>query len=256
MRTASYSIALSLGLALTLSPGPALAQTTNCTPITVVPTTITVEGNYCFTQHLSTDITSGDAITIETNNVVLDLDGWTLSGLAAGRGTAAHGIRAENRQNITIKNGTVRGFLRGIRLFDTGGASKGHVVEDIRADQNTAIGIQVYGRGNLIRNNQVVATGGSTVFGPNTSPFGIIVSGAGPRVLNNDVIDTFAQGTGIAVGIGFLGSGGLAVNNRITNAHVGIEFLSGSTGKYRDNLTTGVPTISRFLGGTSVGTNN
>ena len=64
------------------------------------------------------------------------------------------------------------------------------------------------------------------------------------------------QGSGTAWGI-FLGgvSGGLAVNNRITNADVGIDFSNGgSTGKYRDNLTTNVGTP--FSGGTAVGTNN
>jgi hypothetical protein len=36
---------------------------------------------------------------------------------------------------------------------------------------------------------------------------------------------------------------------------MGIEFRS-SEGKYRDNLTIGVPTETRFLGGTPVGTND
>src|SRR2546429_8082646 len=86
------------------------------------------------------------------------------------------GIYALDRQNITIKNGTVRGFYRGILLHDSGGdASQGHVVEDIRADQNTFIGIQVNGRSSLIRNNQVVATGGTTFFGGNADAYGIAI---------------------------------------------------------------------------------
>ena len=81
-------------------------------------------------------------------------------------GTGATGINASNRQNITIKNGTIRGFIYGIFLGDAG-ASQGHVVEDIRADQNTSIGIDVSGDGTIIRNNLVVATGGTTCCGPN-----------------------------------------------------------------------------------------
>jgi hypothetical protein len=48
----------------------------------------------------------------------------------------------------------------------------------------------------------------------------------------------------------------LVVNNRITVADREIEYESGSgsTGKYRDNLTFGVTTP--FTGGTDAGNNN
>ena len=247
MRTPSYLIILVLGLALTLRTVSTRAETTNCVPITVVPVTITIQGIYCFTQHLNTSIPTGAAIEIQTNNVILDLNGFKLGGLAAGLGTQAFGIFADNRANITIKNGTVRGFYEGIRLNDSSGASLGHVVENIRADQNTRVGIEVNGRGNLIRNNQVVATGGSTL---TPQALGILASGTGTRVLNNDVIDTVASQ---ATGIYLIASNALVANNRITNASVGIFF--GGSGKYRDNLTTGVSTP--FSGsGANVGNNN
>src|SRR6266446_3169384 len=110
LRVFTRSLGLLLVLGLAGVPRPAQAETINCTPITSVPTTITVQGIYCFTQHLNTAITTGNAIDIQTNNVVLDLNGWKLGGLAAGPDTGATGIRANDRQNITIKNGTVRGF--------------------------------------------------------------------------------------------------------------------------------------------------
>src|SRR2546430_837169 len=247
MRTACYPIALVLGLALTLGAVPAQAETTACTPVTAVPTVITAQGIYCFTQHLNTDITTGNAIEIQTNNVILDLNGFKLGGLAAGPSTLATGIHATDRQNITIKNGTVRGFLNGI--FLQGSASGGHVVEDIRADQNTQVGMQVVGDGSLIRNNQVVATGGTTISAA-ADGFGIIAGGIGLRVLNNDVIDVKSVGGGTAWGVFFNGVSGLAANNRITNADVGIN----NAAKYSDNLTTGVTTP--FSGGTAVGVND
>ena len=184
---------------------------------------ITVQGIYCFTADLATAMTSGNAIDIQTSNVVLDLNGFKLGGLGAGLGTNAFWIHALDRQNITIKNGTIRGFFEGIVLVDAG-ASQGHVVEDIRADQNTFIGIDVGGSGNIVRNNQVVATGGATCCGANAQAYGIFVMGNGPRVLNNDVINTVKRGTGTrAWGIYLAGvNGGLAVNNRITVADVGI----------------------------------
>ena len=243
----------SIGLITALTPlAQVHAETIDCTPITTLPAVITVQGVYCFTGHLGTAMTSGNAIEIQAPNVVLDLNGFKLGGLAAGLGTNATGIYAYNLQNITIKNGTVRGFLYGIYL--AGSSSQGHVVEDVRVDQNTSIGINVQGSGNIVRNNQVVTTGGTTNYGANAPAYGIFVLGNGPQVINNAVTNTFGQGTGIAYGIFFSSvTGGFAVNNRISTADRGIHF-SASTGKYRDNLTFGVTTP--FTGGTAVGVND
>ena len=254
MHTTKLVASLLVFLALVLIATPVRAETVNCTAITALPAIITVQGIYCFTGHLNTAITTGNAIDIQTNNVVLDLNGFKLGGLAAGTGTDARGIFASNRQNITIKNGTIRGFRKAI-VLEGSSSGQGHVVEDIRADQNTEFGIQVQGSGTIVRNNQVVATGGcTTLCGANASAFGIFVSGGGPRVLNNDVITVTKQGTGIAWGIRVSASmGALVVNNRITQADRGIE-CSGSTGKFRDNVTFDVPTP--FIGGTDIGNNN
>jgi len=186
--------------------------------------------------------------------VVLDLNGHKLGNLAAGTGTLAIGISAENRKDLTIRNGTVQGFEHGIFLTDTSAdstTSQGHVIENLRLDRNTVTGIFVAGRGSLIRNNQVVATGGATALGPNVSAFGIEVLGPENRVLDNAVIHTFGTGTGISRGITFSSDpDGLAVNNRITQAQVGIFYVDPSTGKFRDNLTSGV--TNPFLHPTTV----
>src|SRR5256886_4235406 len=191
------SLLVLLLLALAIFPGPARAETTLCTAITTVPFIIAAPGIYCLDQDFSTNLASGAAITIATNNVVLDLNGHRLGNLAAGPGTQATGILAVQRKNLTIRNGTVRGFEIGIDLADTSPftTSQGHVIEDLRVDQNTDHGMRVSGRGNVIRNNQVVATGGSTA-SPNVSAFVILVFGPESRVLHNDVIDTFGTGTG------------------------------------------------------------
>ena len=251
MHPAKLAASLLVLLALALGATPARAETVDCLAITALPAVITVQGVHCFTGDLSTAATSGSAIDIQTNNVVLDLNGFNLNGLA-GLGTQAVGIHALDRRNITIKNGTVRGFLRGIHL-ETGGTSQGHVVESMRADRNTFVGIEVDGAGNIVRNNQIVATAATAT---NASAYGILIVGNGARVLNNDVINTFKQGTGTAWGIQFnQATGGFAVNNRITTADRGIDYNNASTGKFRDNLTSDVATP--FTGtGTNVGNNN
>ena len=46
----------------------------------------------------------------------------------------------------------------------------------------------------------------------------------------------------------------LVVGNRISSAKYGI-YYDGGSGKYMDNLTSGITTTA-FIGGTAVGTNN
>ena len=158
---------------------------------------------------------SGIAIDIQANNVVLDLNGHKLGNLGAGPGTRAAGISAGNHTNITIRNGTVRGFYTGITLTSNTPTSGGHIVENIRADLNTFTSIRVTGTGNIIRNNLVVATGGSTIV---QSAYGIMggsfFGGSGNRLLNNDVINTVANGSEYAFAI--LVEGGNATVRGIT----------------------------------------
>lgn len=252
------SLLVLLFLGLPVLPRPAQAETTLCAVITV-PTTITTQGIYCLNQDFNLNLASGAAIEIQANNVILDLNGHLLGNLAAGPATEAVGINAVDRNNLTIKNGTVRGFLVGIGLNSntSGDTSRGNVVEDMRAERNTYRGINLEGsgagRGNLIRNNQVVATGGTPLPGA-TNVVGILVGAFEARVLNNDVIDTIPATNGApANGIYFYGFDNLAMNNRITVADFGIRNVFG-TAKCFDNLTSGVGTP--FLGCTLVGVND
>jgi hypothetical protein len=234
---------------------PTTAETVNCTAINSIPAIITVPGIYCLTRDLTTAIATGSAIDIQTNNVVIDLNGHRLGGGAAGLGTGAFGIHANNpRLNITVKNGTVRGFLGGIVL--EGGT--GHLIEDILADGNTAYGIILVGARSVIRRNRVISTGGTTFqTGPGTGTAGIAVfDGADVRVVDNDIAFVTRGATAVAVGIGFDGgANNLAIDNRVTTVtDFGIQFVNGGTGKYRDNLTASVPTA--YSGGTDAGNNN
>jgi hypothetical protein len=256
----------------------AQAETTICTPIRTLPYTITAQGSYCLDRNLSTAITSGAAVTINTNYVVLDLNGFKIGGGSGGPGTTASGVYALNRQNVTIKNGNIRGFQRAV--FLEGASSMAHVVEDVRADQNTYAGIWVEGQGHVVRNNQVVSTTGTSVFGANADVFGIRIGGAGSRCLNNDVTDSMGVGTGNGYAIYLAGAAGsviernrlgnalagassgvvidsgvdaLVVGNTVAGMSEGVEYTGGASGKYRDNLTSGVATP--YLGGTDAGNN-
>jgi hypothetical protein len=76
------------------------------TPIASAPFTITNAGSYYLTANLA--VTNGNAITIATNEVTLDLNGFTISSTAAS--ATGRGIRLDSGlRNITILNGFIRG---------------------------------------------------------------------------------------------------------------------------------------------------
>ena len=262
------------------------AETIDCTAITSLPAVISTQGNFCLTDKLSTSITSGNAIEITVNNVTLDLNENALGGLAGGTATTAVGIYVNQKKNITIKNGVIRGFRTGIQFDDVSpfSASTGNVIQGILADQNREFGIWMRGSGNTVKNSQIVNTGGAPA-APDLNSRGIVMVGPGAKVRGNAVSGTFTNGTGSAFALGIVGSnadgilihsnsvtneslvtntrgivlnntstGAILRNNDIVNMLIGINFTDGSTGKYFNNLTTGVTTP--FSGGTPIGNNN
>jgi hypothetical protein len=90
------------------APGPTmltLSQVQPRTPISSVPITISVPGSYYLTTNVN--VSSGNAITIATNGVTLDLNGFTISSTAASG--AGYGILITSLRNITIANGIIQG---------------------------------------------------------------------------------------------------------------------------------------------------
>jgi nitrous oxidase accessory protein NosD len=210
---------MTLVIGLPLSACCAYAETVNCTPITSVPYVISSSGVYCLVSDIVTAMTSGNAIEIQSNSVTIDLNGHKLGGAAAGLATQAIGIYALNRSNTTIMNGTIRGFQRGVYLQDASNNwsnSSGSVVKDLRVDLSTNAGIIVEGRGNVIKDNFITNTGGSTV---SLHAFSVLSKGAGARVINNDIVGTattvlYNDAKGISV---YWGKGAIIENNRVTN---------------------------------------
>src|SRR5690606_3370431 len=106
------------------------------------------QGTWCLRKNLATNITSGAAIAIATNNVTIDCNDFKIGGLAAGDGSSARGIQGHGRQNATVRHCNVRGFYYGIYI--SGGA--GHLVEDNRLDNNLYFGIYLLnGTNNLVQ---------------------------------------------------------------------------------------------------------
>jgi hypothetical protein len=154
--TALLVLAALVGLA-----GPAAAdETTLCnTFITTLPFVINSQGHYCFNRNLSTGMTNGNAITINVDYVVLDLNNFKLGGGSAGLGTNAVGVYSRNHRNLTVRNGNIRGFKYGVQLIGTFAGNL--LIENNVLDGNTYYGSESSGDSTVIRNNLVTNTGGS-----------------------------------------------------------------------------------------------
>jgi parallel beta-helix repeat protein len=212
------------------------------TTIASLPTVIGTQGVYCLSHDLTTAITSGNAIDIQTNNVTIDCNGYKLGGLAAGNGSNAVGIHAaDTRVNLTVRNCGIRGFEYGIS-FEGG---SGHLVEDNRLDNNLFVSMFIQGEGNTVRRNRVYDTGGYVAA---ASAEALIVSG---DVIDNTVSGVFAANTTtLLVGIEMQAPDTVASGNRVSGlavtgagSGIGIAVANNSI-SVRDNVVAAATAIS------------
>lgn len=251
----TLQMAVLLGVITVLCPALAQAETENCTEIAALPAVVTSPGIYCLKSHLVTSITTGPAITIASSNVVLDFNGFSISNTSAGIGTAASGVFFDGRKNITIRNGSIIGFMRGILVWANAGAAQGLLIEEMRISESRFAGIllsisSTAGSSAVVRDSQVNRTGGTT--DPSfTNSYGIFLAGGAVTLINNDVKSVTPQG-GQSYGIySHIAVDHMIVNNRVSLATNGIASFFG---KIRDNVTTSVMTA--YVGGIDIGNNN
>jgi hypothetical protein len=261
-------------LAAATAAAPARADTSaTCTAmITTLPVVLTTRGVYCMDKDLATGIATGAAITVHTNQVTIDCNGYRISGLGAGTATQAQGVFAGGRSLTTVRNCGIRGFSTGIVMVGST-----NLIEDNHLDQNRVIGIEVSGNRNLVRGNRVFDTGGSdlaatqvmgiyaewdtdvrdnTVEGvraaaaPDTDIYGIRqYAGNGVHVAGNMVRKLLPSGTGAAFGIYTSHGQDVFVDrNRVSLTDVVATSTgyrcNGSNGAFRENSEWGFTTFN------------
>ena len=252
--------------------------------IASLPFTISTPGVYRLASDLSFAAATGAAITIDADDVLVDLAGFTLSG-SAGAAATAVAIQSEAHSNLTIRNGAITGFYRGVYI--TGDSAHGCLTEDLFVHDVTFVGIEASGWGHVIRRNRLlhitgnpdVATGGNGCSGA------IGAFGAGNAVLDNDIEDVYGtHGTphgsfGTLINLNasiqsiaennrlinrtfepnsfgiYVGDSPdvLVIGNRIVNLDMAVCYHGTSTGAYRDNLTQACN--KPYTGGTDAGGN-
>jgi hypothetical protein len=191
------------------APGPTMKSLDEIEPrtaITNLPMFITQSGSYYLASSFEQTFAS-DAITILTNNVTLDLRGFTIHQLGTNVGIV--GIRMNNStfnlpvKNGEIRNGTITGFngagINGMGLRDC-------LFEDLTITESLGgISVQAYGTAaaavNVIRHCRFCDNNGSGVV------FSSGTGSVGNQIINCDSFNNSSAGFA-------LGSGNLIVNCR------------------------------------------
>jgi hypothetical protein len=228
-----------VALAAAAFASPAMAdETTFCNAfITTLPYTINVQGHYCFNRNLSTAITTGNAITINADYVLLDLNNFKLGGGSAGPTTQAIGIYAEDHSNITIRNGNIRGFHTAIRVWDSSVTAANVTIENNVLDGNIVQAVYSDLDNITVRNNQILETG---VGGVGTFAYAVTF-GDNPWVVEDNFISGIYADTARVVGGGYTYSYGVLDHNTIA-----AYSADAGAGICRDNNVLGSATFSCY----------
>ena len=237
-------------LALVLAPAALLAIASTASAqavINSVPYTISVSGKYVLGGNLIGATANQNAIRINAPNVILDLNGFFVSGPGNTPSSTIAVIFVSDVGNVTIRNGTVANNAYGISFGGSGNA-RNYLVENVNFTNTYQFGLNFASNapGSIARNNSISEIGGTTA-GANFNVYGIRSNG-GVRIENNTINEVTATGTGISYGI-FAATGDFSIGNTISSCAVGIN-----AGKYKDNLTSGCATA--FQNGAAVGFNN
>jgi hypothetical protein len=180
------------------------------------PTTITAPGSYILINDV---VGTFGGIQIDSSNVKLDLNGFTVSHTSANIGD---GISIyPGRKNIEVTNGAITGFTRhGIFVPGKSATPRNIKISDLRISDNVIDGISLEGNPGFIVEDCVISGGAIGIY-------------------------TFAAGLILNNVIGNATSGGLvAYSNRLgyrSNVFYGnTPDVSGSGTNLGDNLCSGV----------------
>jgi nitrous oxidase accessory protein NosD len=242
--------------------------------ITKLPFIITKSGTYRLGKDVdfTPTATALYAITIASDDVVLDLSGFRLRSTGTvSQNLESAAVFAFNRRNVTVRNGIVQGFFRGIFLESNDLTLGGQMIERVESLNSTFLGLQLKGRGATIRNCRVHTVAGSVAFDDvrygidiqgdeavvsdntvqdifagdqvsNPAGFGIRAQFAPNAVIeNNRVLNTSASSTAFtSIGVGILDCANAVITRNIVARHsAGIYLINSLSATYRDNTVTG-----------------
>jgi hypothetical protein len=197
------------------------------TKITSLPYTINSPGFYYVIGNLT--CASGHGITVNANDVTIDLMGFCLSGNSGSGESIA--ILSQDHSNLEVRNGTLRGWKTcGVLASSVEMGSDSTKVINVRCQNNNYLNISLVGANSLVR--------GCTIYGGDT---GIAAS----LVENNVVSNCSSNGITGASGYSNRISG-----NVVSNCSTGINVIGSIIGNVVNNCGTGINCIGSIIGNT------
>ena len=124
-------------------------------------------GSYYLTENVGSGTSKG-GIRIDVDDVTVDLMGYTMKGPNSGTND---GIYMNNRNNVEVRNGTIRSFQYGIK--EAGGGGQNHRIIDVRLISNTVCGIYLNGTSHIVKDCTVKNNGDSA----SVKVYGVYVKG-------------------------------------------------------------------------------
>ncbi len=191
-------------------------------PISSVPYKISAPGLY----YLAGDMTStGTGITVDANDVTIDLRGWQLSGPDSGDN---YGIYMNGCSNVEIRNGTVRSFGAHGIYEASSYRGKEHRLVGVQAMLNGGKGVFLKGNSHSVKDCTATGNGGDG-----------IDAGYASTLIGNGVYEN--QGAGIRARGGCMVTGNTADDNQGDGIHTGASCtVTGNTSSH--NQASGINT--------------
>ncbi len=220
------------------APGPTmltLSQIEPRTPISSVPYTISSPGSYYVTTNLTVP-TSESGIFISANNVTLDLNGFTLTGI----NQLFDAIQADSAQtNIVIRNGSINNWANGVVINSGSNLSVEHIAVSSVGGYGILLGGSGAVRDCMVQGNGTVEFDGIFISG------GVVVDcvvsgnvGNGIEAQSSQVRHCLVENNG---GIGIVLDGNCQVtgNTLVGNGGTHNLEINGTNNCVEDNHVTG-----------------
>ncbi len=208
----------------------AAASGETSTAITALPFSINQAGSYHLTDNLTHTDAQTNAITVNADNVSLNLRGYTITGPGNSSGSNNNGIDITIQQHVTIYNGQVQQF-GGRGIFEDNSGGRNYTLRDLRVSDNGLDGISLFSRGNLVLRCHANDNGGDGINGglasvirESTASFNDgfgIVGGAGSPIDTTVITHSIANSNGRS-GIRSQAKAVIAYNSSTQNGENGI----------------------------------
>ena len=218
------------------------AQGVVATPINAVPFTITTSGNYYLPANLTFSGIGGAAITVNASEVVLDLNGRTLSSSVGSALTV--GVYVFNQIDVTVQNGDIDHFgYAGVYLApNSTDVNAKNTVDNVKFNGDLIGVLSVSGTSNWVK-NCVIDGGDVGIF---------FMMDQGSRASNNILqLQSAQELLGMGVALVSLGSGGVYFeNNEVLKGSNPVGQLMSNTDKFRFETFVGYSALGPHAGGT------